>query len=186
MRYIFLLVILILSSCAPLKKQITCEEKFYHILKKNSEEVRPFKISGTIFTGGVFFLFTGKFEKDKKISIFTPLGQKVVSVKYRTNREVCVLLKDKENCGIDTDILSEYIKTDIPFSLEDLLTGRFYIPEDSRYRCKKDHIIVNTGRYTIKFKGLKPEEVFYKNFSARYRYESGKIRSIFILRMMKR
>ena len=182
MRYIFIIFILILSSCAPLKKQITCEERFYKLLKNSRKEVKPFRISGTIFAGGVFFLFTGNFDRGKSISIFTPLGQKVVSIRYKTDKELCLLYKDQEDCGFDSNILSKYIKTDIPFNLENLLTGRFHLDEKSSYECENNFITVKTGNYTIRYRGFFPEEVKFKNFTAYYRYESGKIRSIFILK----
>ncbi|WP_457621424.1 hypothetical protein [Persephonella sp.] len=182
MRYILILTIIVLSSCSPIKKHLTCEERFYRILKSNTGKPKPFQITGTIFTGGVFFLFTGRFEKSKDLSIFTPLGQKVATVRYISEERLCISHDGIEECDSNINILSKYINSDIPFNLENLLTGRFFIPRESVYRCEKDYIIINTGRYIIKYRNIKPETITFKNFSVLYRYESGKIKSIFILK----
>ncbi|WP_457641622.1 hypothetical protein [Persephonella sp.] len=181
MRYILVLILLIFVSCAPIKKKITCEDRFHAVLKSQTKKKKSFKVTGTIFTGGIFFIFNGKFNEEDKVNIFTPLGQKVLSIKYKNN-ELCLVEKNEEMCGIDTDIFKEYIKSEIPFDLKSLLTGKFDLSKDNRYICKNDRLIVDAGKFSIIFKGTRPVKLIYKDYFAQYRYELNRIKSIYILK----
>ena len=173
------LTVLILTSCVPLKKEQSCLIQFEK-LKSLSYQNKNYFVRGNIFSHGIYTVFYGDIGKRTFITVRSPFGRKLFSVSYK-NGEVCLLLPDTpEKCGKDLDIYWDYLNVRTPFDLKNLLTGRFRISENADYYCKNRNLVVENDGMEIFYEGLRIKKVNFKDFSAYYYYEDGKIKKIAI------
>ena len=176
---VLLSTVLIVVSCAPLKKEQSCIIQFEKI-KSLSYQNKNYFVRGNIFSHGIYTVFYGDLGKRTFITLRSPFGRKLFSVSYK-NGEVCLLLPDTpEKCGKDLDMYWDYLNVKTPFDLKNLLTGRCRIGEDAYYYCKNGNLIVEEKGMKIFYEGLKIKKVNFKDFSAYYYYGDGKIKKIVI------
>ncbi|WP_457635682.1 hypothetical protein [Persephonella sp.] len=172
-------VIFFAVSCAPLKKEKSCEIWFEKV-KTASYGDKNYFIRGNIFIHGAYTVFYGDLGKRTFLTVRSPFGRKLFSISYQ-NSQICLLLPDlPEKCGKDLDIYWDYLNVKTPFDLKSLLTGRFKIGEDADYRCINGNLVVEYNGMEIFYEGLRTKEVNFKDFSAYYYYEDGKIKKIVI------
>ncbi len=173
------LTVLILTSCAPLKKEQGCFIRFEKI-KSLSNQDKNYFVRGNIFSHGIYTVFYGDLGKRTFITVRSPFGRKLFSVSY-IDGVVCLLLPDTpEICGKDLDIYWDYLNVKTPFDLKNLLTGRFKINKKADYYCKNGDLIVEYDGMEIFYKDLRIKKVNFKDFSAYYYYEDGKVKKIVI------
>ena len=176
---LLLLILIILLSCAPLKKEQSCTSHFEKV-KFLSQQNKNYFIRGNIFSHGIYFVFYGDLGERTFITVRSPFGRKLFSISYK-NGEICLFLPDKpEKCGKDLDMYWDYLNVKTPFDLKNLLTGKFHISKNADYYCENKSLIVKYSRMQIFYEGLKIKKVNFKNFSAYYYYEDGKIEKIVI------
>ena len=172
-------IILILVSCAPLKKEEICAVQFEKI-KSLSHQSKNYFVRGNIFSHGIYTVFYGDLGERTFITVRSPFGRKLFSVSY-TRGEVCLLLPDRsEKCGKDLDMYWDYLNVRTPFDLKSLLTGRFRISKNADYHCKDGNLIIEDKGMEIFYEGLRLKKVNFKGFSAYYYYDDEKIKKIVI------
>ncbi len=176
---LLLLTVLILTSCAPLKKEQSCFIQFEKV-RSQSYEKKDYFVRGNIFSHGIYTVFYGDLGKRTFITVRSPFGRKLFSVSYADNK-VCLLLPDTpEKCGKDLDIYWDYLNVKTPFDLKSLLTGKFNAGKDADYYCNNGDLIVEYNGMEIIYGGSRIKKVNFKDFSAYYYYEDGKIKKIVI------
>ncbi|WP_457624125.1 hypothetical protein [Persephonella sp.] len=170
-------IILFVTSCAPLIKKENCSIRFEQI-KKESAKQKDYRIRGNLFVHGIYLVFYGKLGKETKLSVRSPFGKKLFSISYQKDT-ICVSTgKEDRICGRELDVYWDYLNVRIPFDLKDLLTGRPVITDGARYVCNGDELIIFQNDSRLIYRGKRLERIVYRDFSADYFYEDGKIHKI--------
>ncbi len=166
---LFSIFIIFFSSCAPLKKH-QCEQQFLSILKKSHKKQSIHKIRGSIYVKGILLLFNGSFDKNTSITLFTPIGTPVAKF-YEGKDKVCIVLKGNKICGNVSDMYKQVLSEEIPFSLTDIIQGRFNISPESKYSCDNGNLFVQDRERSYVFKRNLLKSLKYKDFLLEYEYE---------------
>ncbi len=161
-----------LFSCAPLHKK-TCERTFLSIVKNSHNEKEVNKIRGSIYIKGILLLFNASLKDSTQIDLFTPIGTKVARF-YEDSENVCIEVKNRKICGKAPKMYREALSEEIPFSLTDIILGRFDISPESKYICQGNAITINDNEKTYIFEKGFLKKISYKDFSLEYEYKDGK------------
>jgi len=175
--FVLTVILLLITSCAPLIKKESCDIRFEQI-KKESQTQKNYKIRGNLFIHGAYLVFYGKLGKETKLTVRTPFGKKLFSIVY-TENTICVITGRTDSiCGRELDIYWDYLNVKIPFDLKDLLTGKPRIKDDARYVCRGGELIIFQDDFQLIYKGKRLSRIVHRNFSADYFYEDGRIHRI--------
>jgi hypothetical protein len=159
-------------SCAPLHKK-TCERTFLSIVKNSHNEKQIKKVRGSIYIKGVLLLFNASLKDNTQIDLFTPIGTRVARF-YEDSENVCIEVKNRKICGKAPKMYREALSEEIPFSLTDIISGRFSISPESKYTCQENAITINDNGKTYIFEKGLLKKISYKDFSLVYEYKDGK------------
>ncbi|RUM60727.1 MAG: hypothetical protein DSY53_00125 [Persephonella sp.] len=198
----YLLVIFLFSiffnSCSTKKesvKVLTENQCSYLIekIKKIKPDNNSYKITGTIKGRGLLYaLFKGYLKKDIKISFYSPFGEKLYTLestgeadlktyknkndlKSTSNDIYCIKSEKELLCANRKDFYKALFNIDIPFSLREVILGRYDLSNFKNYRCEGDKVIVegDKQKYIFSADG-KLERVNIGEYSIKYKWEDDK------------
>ncbi|RMD45135.1 MAG: hypothetical protein D6831_04240 [Aquificota bacterium] len=168
----FVIFSLLFFSCAKIEKNI-CEKQFLSIVNSSEKKVSIKRVNGSIYAKGIIFLFRASVDKNIKIDLFTPFGNKVAEF-LQDNEKICLYIKNNSICGKSTDVYKEILNEYVPFDLTNLITGQFKISKNSQFTCKDNQIDIKDKGVIYTYKHGVLQKVFYNGFSVVYQYENEK------------
>ncbi len=161
-----LTIAIFITSCAVKKEKAlsykTCDEYFSHILDKQQNKNKPFKVYSYVYVDGKHLLMKGKFNRygGGTIRFYLPIGAKVATIE-KHGEEFCI--KEGKNCK----------KVNNPFrnlgiSVEKVLTKNYSISKTDTYRCSDNSLIVEKPGFSLVYKDGKLKNVLLSNILIRY------------------
>ncbi len=181
-KVLFSLFIVIIAyynySCAPLKKK-TCETRFLSVVKESHHEKNIKKVRGSIYIKGILLLFNASLKNKTEIDLYTPIGTRIAKF-YEDKDQVCFILKNQKMCGKAPKMYKEALSEEIPFSLTDIILGRFSISPKSKYSCEGTTLTVEDNEKIYIYEKNLLKEIKYKDFSLAYEYENQKPKKVIL------
>lgn len=205
--FLFLLLfVFFIESCSLKKKEVKiiskskCDELAFKI-KNSKPDGNKYKIAGIIRGKGLLYaIFRGYINSNSKISLYTPFGKKIYSIDSIDNRTFCIKSEKNIICVDKGNFYKTFLKVDIPYSLKEVILGKYNLKNINDYFCKDKEIIFKGKKQSYiystdgKIKNLKFDRFLIKynwENSKEYPtlikiYENGKYKLKFKIRSLKR
>ena len=117
----------------------------------------------------------GYINSKSKISLYTPFGKKLYSIETVNNNIFCIKTPKDLICVDKKDFYKTFLKVNIPFSLKELILGRYKLKNIDRYICENGKIIfeVSNKKYIYSLNG-KILEINFDKFLIKYKWDNSK------------
>jgi len=165
---ILAVILIIFSSCSI--KEKSCKVQMKKIQENQSKIPENFTVKGLIYLRSIPVIFKGSFSKTEKISLFSPFGQKIASVK-KENKTVCLTYKNLKQCGDDT-LYRQLLDIDIPVKIKYLIAGKVNFSKNAKIYCKNGNTFVEDKNIRYIFENGMLKEIIYDSYRLEYGYNN--------------
>ncbi|RMA97932.1 hypothetical protein [Hydrogenothermus marinus] len=165
---ILAIFLVFIFSCSVKKE--SCKLQIENLKQEQQKLPKSFKTKGLVYLKGLPAIFKGYFNKNEKISIFTPFGQKLAS--FEKNEDlVCIEFNGLKQCGKN---LLSILDIDIPINLKNIILGKVDIENADKVYCSEEGVIVEKDNIKYIFEKNRLKKVIYQNYKLIYSYYEDK------------